>query len=374
VKEFDGRFPEQELSVVIGGTSALDLTGLHLHETPDIEKFVAAYGYNLNNEADRTALIIIYQRALELIKSDLLDEREKIPEQFLRPPQDATLSDLLRLASEKNNIENQKWACAILRVMHVFVHLRNDLFSAFREEIQTQILKPFKEAIQNDELGGGVILGSGRDFGDVGLHRFEIKPFKTTSSSAIKLLAHRNRMAMTLFDKLGVRFVTRNLGDAFRVTRFLLNHHLISFPHIIASESNNTMYPLPLFLEVVKVGVAKNLSPEKMEALFQERLKSLQGAPEFLDKENEFSDPNYRFIKFITRKLVVADINSRRKNEAFRFFYPFEVQIMDHDTWIRNMAGPMAHSVYKDRQRRRARMRVFGLTGANDERKIEPSK
>jgi len=48
-------------------------------------------------------------------------------------------------------------------------------------------------------------------------------------------------------------------------------------------------------------------------------------------------------------------------SKPFRFFYPFEVQIMDRGTFERQSQGPTAHEAYKERQKKAARERVFGL-------------
>ena len=49
--------------------------------------------------------------------------------------------------------------------------------------------------------------------------------------------------------------------------------------------------------------------------------------------------------------------------QKIRFFYPFEIQIMDYETYTENMRGPLSHSEYKQRQIRAARLRLFGQVG-----------
>jgi uncharacterized protein (TIGR04562 family) len=259
----------------------------------------------------------------------------------------------------------QRWACAILRVMHVYVHLRNDLFSAFRDEIQAQILKPLQDSILRDDMAGSTILGPSMPDGGIRLHKFEIKPFKTTASSVIKLLARPEKVALTLLDKLGVRFVTRSVYDSFRVIRYLVDQHILSYPHIIPDQSNNTLYPVNLFIEVmdeIKNHEARGeiLTNESVQELLNSRIEQDRARAEFLEKSNEFSGPEYRFIKFINRKLITVAIGPGEQQRAFRFFYPFEIQIMDYETHVKNLTGPMAHDEYKNRQRRKARDRVLG--------------
>jgi uncharacterized protein (TIGR04562 family) len=354
---------------VVGGTSALDLPALNTQGHGEAREFVLSYGYDLDDPSDSVTLTILFRRALALIREELLVEGESIPDFFENPDRLGSLHNLLVLASRKDDSWEQKWACAILRVLHVFVHLRNDLFSAFRDEIQSQVLQPFQASIRIERSNEGretITLGPGDPSGEISLFKYETKPFKTTASSVVKLLAHKDRVALTLLDKLGVRFVTRNPFDSFRVVRYLLTEHLVSFPHIIPDQSNNTIYPLNLFLEAVGEWEARDERPSAtdIQAELERRLQSARDKAQYLDKANEFSDPDYRFIKFITRKLITAEIKTRGESQMFRFFYPFEVQIMDVETWEKNLAGgPMAHDVYKAKQRQRARLRVFGVNG-----------
>ncbi len=354
------------LDCVVGGVSVLDTERLNIHSLDEAREFVRAYGYDMENPEDRDQLWATHRRAVDLIREHLLDEGETIPEELAEPSQLKDLCNLLLIASsfEPSNCHLQRWACAILRVMHVYVQLRNDLFSAFRDEIQAQIFKPIEDAIVHDSESGMAILGASKADGGILLEKFEVKPFKTTASAVIKLLARPEKVALTLLDKLGVRFVTQNIFDSFRVIRFLVDNHIMSYPHIIPDQSNNTLYPVNLFMEVMeevktRETQGEKITGEKIQELLKERLEKEGDRAQFLEKANEFSDPNYRFIKFINRKLITVSVGSEGAQRPFRFFYPFEIQIMDHETYVRNTSGPLAHDEYKNRQRKRARERVF---------------
>lgn len=350
------------LDCVVGGVSALDIPRLNVQTHEEARQFTLAYGYDVNDPVALEELWAMHRRAVALIKEQLLDQGESIPERLYDPAQLKELSDLLIIASSTDPKERdlQRWACAILRVMHVYVHLRNDLFSAFRDEIQAQILKPLQDSILHDDMAGSTILGPSSPDGGIKLAKFEIKPFKTTASSVIKLLARPERVALTLLDKLGVRFVTRSVHDSFRVIRFLVDNHIMSYPHIIPDQSSNTLYPVNLFMEVMNELKGRGELPsERIQELLKERLESSRSRAEFRERENEFSGPEYRFVKFINRKLITVALGAVESQRAFRFFYPFEIQVMDYETYVRNLTGPMAHDEYKNRQRRRARDRVL---------------
>ena len=357
-------FDKQVLDCVVGGVSALDIGRLHIRSVEEARQFIQAYGYDLSDSEAREQLWATHRRAVALIKEQLLDEGEAIPEALYDPAQLTDLTQLLMIASSRapEDKELQRWACAILKVMHVYVHLRNDLFSAFRDEIQAQILRPLQDAILQDDLAGTTVLGPSLSDGGVRLAKFEIKPFKTTASSVIKLLARPEKVALTLLDKLGVRFVTRTVFDSFRVIRFLVDNHIVSYPHIIPDQSNNTLFPVNLFMETM-AELEKNggdASNEKVQEILKARLQSESERAEYKNKFNEFSGSDYRFIKFINRKLITISVGFGDRQRAFRFFYPYEIQIMDYETYVRNLSGPMAHDEYKNRQRKAARERVLG--------------
>lgn len=342
----------------------MDLSRLEINSKEEAREFLLTYGYDLKNLNDQSELWSTHRRALALIREQLLDEGEEIPVELTDPTRLEDLSDLLLFASsrEPGTAHLQKWACALLKVMHVYVHLRNDLFSAFRDEIQKQILKPLENVMvfENEKC----FVQASEKFE---IERFEVKPFKTTASSVIKLLARPERVALTLLDKLGVRFVTKNVFDSFRLVRVLVDSHIVSYPHIIPDQSSNTIYPLNLFVEAMdelenSQAPEGSVSEEMIEDWLKKSFEAHSSRAEFKDRLNEFSGPDHRFIKFINRKLITVKVGGEDANRAFRFFYPFEIQIMDSATWEKNRSGPTAHDQYKDRQRKRARERAFGVT------------
>ncbi len=360
------QFNRQVLESVVGGVSTIDTKFLSITSEDEGRLFLQAYGYDVDIPDQSEHLWATHRRAVSLIREHLLEPGEEIPQELADQQKLEKITNLLMAASKPHEDPVlQKWACAILRVMHVDVHLRNDLFGAFRDEIQSQILKPFQDAIVEDDISGSFVLGPNLPGGGVKLHKFEIKPFKTTASAVIKLLARPERVALTLLDKLGVRFVTRSVFDSFLTVKFLVEQHLMSYPHIIPDQSNNTLYPINLFLEVMgeleleqQAGIEP--SGERIRDLLGQRLMESGSRAKYLEKENQFSGPEHRFLKFINRKLITVPIGDGESRRAFRFFYPFEIQIMDQETYARNLAGPMAHDEYKNRQKARARDRVLG--------------
>lgn len=353
-------FDSSILSSVVGGKSAIDIPKLNILTLDEATSFIQSYGFDITNKDDVEKLWYYHRRALVMIVEKLCFDIDEIPELLRDARQLQDLRRLLLFASSSNPAETtlQRWSCAILRCMHVFVHAENDLFSSFSQEIQAQILGPFEDRIVYEGNRHHPFLRSGTaaDPRGIELLGFQVKPFKTSSSTVIKLLAKPDALAMKIFDKLGVRFVTRNLFDTFQVVRFLVQENVISFPHIMPDESSNNLYPVELFMEVCEDLIQKKaeVDDETIQRAFDKRLTDAGEKVQFLRKENFFSGADYRFIKFISRKLVRIG-----GDKGFTFFYPFEVQIMDQAAHEKILSGPSEHQAYKERQRLAARARLF---------------
>jgi uncharacterized protein (TIGR04562 family) len=239
--------------------------------------------------------------------------------------------------------------------MHVISQLHNDLFNYFSLEIQEEIFRPYRQFVQKDSVTGIRLVS---EFDTVPLQKFDMKPFKDSDSAITKLLAKPEEVAFGLMDKIGVRFVTPALFDVFRVMRFLVENHVVSPANIIPSQSNNTLYPVNLFIEVMEsLPRTTEMEPAEVDRLLNERLVREKDKARFLEKHNVFTSREYRFIKFITRQLV--RVTHPETGKSFSFFYPYEVQILDYEHYLKSLSGPASHDEYKARQRQRARERVL---------------
>lgn len=355
-------FDASSMSVVAGGASALDNRALNIHGLDEAESFLRSYGYQISNPQDLERIWYFHRRALVLMAEKLHIDLSKMPQELKNQESLKDIRYLLIYASQTENKDLQRWSCALLRCMHVFVHAETDLFSSFSEEIQKQILTPFENSIRHE---GKLYLRSFMKEGhsDIELLEFQTKPFKTSSSTVIKLLAKPDALAVKIFDKVGIRFVTKSIFDSFQVIRFLVNENLISFPQIIPDQSSNNMYPVKEFLDVLQKLEQKHKpdhkhSSEKIDRLLMTKLGANQSA--FLGlfrKDNPYSAQDFKYIKFISRQLIRVDNGPGSK--PFSFFFPFEVQIMNESSFQRIQSGLSAHSAYKSRQTTAAVKRLF---------------
>lgn len=354
-------FDPDILNTLAGGKSAIDIPKLNIRNLEAAKSFVQSYGFDLSEHKNVEKLWYYHRRALVLLTEKLGFKLSEIPETVRDPKLLQDISHLLVYASSQRRSETdlQKWSCALLRCMHVFVHAESDLFSSFSHEIQSQILAPFQKSIFHGGNTHSTYLKSqDNHHPQVELLGFEVKPFKTSTSTVIKLLAKPDALAMKVFDKLGVRFITKSVFDSFQVLRFLVAENLISYPHIMPDQSSNNLYPVDLFLSICDKFSRGNsdIKSDEINLSFEKELNRAGEGAKFFRKSNEQSSQKFRFIKFITRKLI--HIRPEGK-EAFSFFYPFEVQVMDESSYKAMSTGPTEHQAYKDRQIETARKRLF---------------
>lgn len=352
-------FDPEVFSSLVGGRAVVETPRLGLHSKDEAYSYLKTYGYDVQVEADREKLWQIHSRALIYIRTQLLVEGESIPEEISDAKQLGDIANLLLFASMPDSSQNSlhRWACAVLRVMHVISQLHNDLFNYFSLEIQEEIFRSYRQFIAKDTLSG-IRLTSGAETESIPLHKFDIKPFKDSDSAITKLLAKPDEVAFGLMDKIGVRFITNHVFDVFRVMRFLVFNHVISPANLIPNQSNNTLYPINLFMEVIE-SLPRNaeIDPAQIDELLLQRLEKERDRAHFVEKHNVFTSRDYRFVKFITRQLV--RVTHPETQKSFSFSYPYEVQILDYQHYLKSLSGPASHDEYKKRQKERARQRVL---------------
>lgn len=351
-------FDPEVFQSLIGGRAVVETPRLGLKSKDEAYAYLKTYGYDMEVESDREKLWAIHSRAVIYIRTQLLKEGESIPEEIGEPKRLEDIANLLLYSSLRDSTPESlhRWSCALLRVMHVISQLHNDLFNYFSLEIQEEIFRPYRQVVQKDANGIRLALNAESD--TVPLQKFDIKPFKDSDSAITKLLAKPDEVAFGLLDKIGVRFVTPTLYDVFRVMRFLVINHVVSPANVIPNQSNNTLFPVNLFLDVME-GLPRTaeMDPVEIDKLLSARLDKDMAKAKFLEKHNTFTSKDYRFIKFITRQLV--RVTHPETQKSFSFFYPYEVQILDYEHYLRSLSGPASHDEYKSRQRDRARERVL---------------
>ncbi len=390
------KFPWPVMDVLIGGESSIDLPEMRVQSREEATDFLRCYGYDPEDPADLRTMHAIFVEALAFIEAKLITPREW--SRGIRPPPDLLACedprDLLLWASGSLPADRLKraWSCAMLRVMHTIAHIEGVNRYVSVGAARQQIMARFSHFIFRD---GSRQLWFGDRESKVRLDRVEWKEQKTRNSIILKLLHKRDNVAETIFDYLGVRIVTTRLCDVMMVVKFLREFHVVSYPNCIPARARNNLIDVARFKQQVEtlrdMLTAGSITPEEFESMVA-RLSAPQVAT--AARDNLHSAATYHSIQLTGRHLVtvpndqlswldkvknidtktlpadtaralselgslVSHWHSVRDNRRISAFFPFEIQIMDYDSFKQASAGAAAHGRYKQSQVRAARKRVL---------------
>lgn len=387
------------IDVIAGGHSSLDskIFISPMASSNEVNSFLLGYGLDPNDLVSRAELFGNFQEAIQFIKRYFLREGSELGLDLQVPNALYMVTDIGELFimatgnSDKTTHEERLWAEVILKVMHTILHVDKDLRSNYFSVIQTQIFDRFYKYVFRGE-DNKLYLGVKGEGGEtIPLLDFETKSKKTRESVIVKLLHKAENVAEELFDRIGVRFITESRFDTLRVVKFLIDHNIVIPHNIKPSRSVNTIVDLSQFKEkhqnVMKMAIRNELSEERfLNAMDREALDST-----FHDKDSEHNDHtsgNYQSLQFTCRQLIkyknpfLQEFNDLRKfakeqdegvelakkvlsmdvsliARDIRFFYPYEIQIVDEEAHRINTEGKASHQEYKKSQVQSAMNRVF---------------
>ena len=396
-------FRSDVLDVIISGKSLIDASsGMHLRTTEEANRFIKSYGYDYDNPIEKAELMGNFHEALNFLRKYFLQPENpdglklEVPRKILEL---TDVADLFRMASfqhpgqthDSNGLFLRNWACSILKVMHTIAHIDKDLRSPYFLDIQMQILDRFYKVIHRD-LEGRLYLGDKDGQFRINLVAFETKPKKSRDSIILKLLHKPENVAEDIFDRVGIRFITESPLGALQVVKYLKDQMIIVAPNIKPSRSRNTLIDLEGFKRELQALLPKYSSGEMSELEFSEGLEAA-AQPPAVNPENPHTSEFYRAIQFTCRQLIklsnplydeLRELKTQaRANPAFveiaknleridlthvqrevRFFYPYEVQVLDRKSHEENERGRSAHRQYKKAQLLTALKRVMGPLAA----------
>ncbi len=399
----DKYFFDWELfDVILQGTSSLD-SGTYVAPIDNRDQayeFLEAYGFNQNDPVLKAELFGNFQEALQFIKRYFLKEGNPEGLDYSVPNFIHTIteiSELLLIVSGKvegMSIEDRLWGSIVLKVMHTILHVDKDLRYNYFQVIQQQIFDRFYKFIGRDGEDRITLKDPYTDE-VIHLQDFQTKAKKRRDSIIIKLFHKKENVAEELFDRVGVRFVTNSIFDTLKVVKFLYENNIVMPHNLKPSRSLNTIINLQKFKKcygtTVDMAIRNDLSEDRfVQALQREAAECF---PEKLSKEilNNHSFKNYRSIQFTCRQMIryrnpfmqnfsavrkealeslkenpdnefvkkVCDLDTSSIARDIRFFYPFEVQVVDVENHKVNTEGEASHQKYKKAQLKSAIDRLF---------------
>jgi uncharacterized protein (TIGR04562 family) len=398
------RFDWEGLEVLLSGKSGLDALSFlgDFSSEEKIVQFIEGYGFEADDVVLQAELFGNFQEAVSFIKKYFLKENNPDGLDLQVPLIFSTITnikDLFLIASGKKpqtKYEDGIWAGIILKVMHTIIHADKDLRHNYFPTIQKQIFDRFYKYLLRDKNQQLYLAKNENDEFKVPLLEFQTKAKKARESTIIKLLHKAENVAEELFDRIGIRFITPTKLDTLRVVKFLQDNSIIVPHNIKPSRSNNTIVDLNLlknrYKKALKMAIRKDLSESEFINLLNQEI--ISSVPIFQVNEKNFhSSKSYRTIQFTCRQLIrykdpfLMEFTSLRKyaknkiesgkltdtdlaekvlgidfsplGRDIRFFYPFEVQIVDVENYKINTEGEASHLDYKKSQLKAATARLF---------------
>ena len=385
------RYPWTLIKDAFAGKSVVDSRWMQIRSINDAEETIRYYGYDWQTQNDRNILLESYKKALDFIEQSLI---ENFPEPLRIHSEVKESNDLRQVLYWTNprtrNKEVQLWSCAVLKVLHTILHLENDFLYDHFQEARSQIFERFHGHLYIDENNH---IYFGKDPSKfIPLYYFEVKREKDWKSKLIKLLQKPENTATRIFDHIGVRMVTENLLDVLQIFNYLLISKIFIFANITPSRSRNTLLDIDACQKYINRVLRQVSSGKLNQEDLDKKIYSKYNYEELLIDDplldNPYSLDHFRSIQFTCRHLVrfanptyiqmmdlrqhmfvdhipphsiqeLDQILSGIKREI-KFFFPFEIQIMDKQTFLINQKGLGSHAEYKQNQLEAARKRVLG--------------
>ena len=326
----------EAVRLVLSGDSVIDWNRANFYDLDQVDAFFRIHHLDMSLLEDKRRVKSVFISSITYLEEHLglrfpkeLTEKEDIREIFV-------------LASTKRSFSRyQILACVILKLMHVIYHL---------EVAELRFQVPLSEAALLDEASKQINLLSQKML-QSGLPIISFYGNRKAKNSIItKLLAKRENIAATVFDKLRYRIVMEEQEDLLLALVWLCRH-AFPFNYVIPSQSKNSILHFDDMIKNEDVseirdfltsnGISNQISMENKS----EDLNS--------DTLNTFSGNSYKVINFIVDFPIRIDhlVDLPQRNHLGKVvFVMVEFQVVDRITARNNEHGENAHLHYKNRQ------------------------
>ena len=320
--------------LLLRGESVIDWHRLGFADHAEVDRFLRLNEFDPESDEEMTRLDDIREDAVDYLSRAFA---MAIPDEVAA---DLPSRDLFLVASSHG--PHQKWACVVLKVMHIIHHI-NGRAALLKMSVSDEII--FREV----ELKVMHVVEQLRAAG-APIAEFEWSR-KPRDSQITKLLAKRSTLAASIYDKLRFRLIVPKHEDLVPMIA-MLTRQLIPFNYVVPGESVNQLVDVDDMIRVFEEHQAQAANGNSV-------VKRAATAGPY----NEFSGPEYRIVNFVAdlplridRLLPKAEIP---QNAGHVVFVLTEFQIADKATALRNESGASSHEAYKARQHERVRMRLF---------------
>lgn len=322
----------ERIRLILRGGSVIEWRRLHFQTRDEVDRFLKLSCIDPEDPADEDWARTVLADAVEYLRREF-DYR--VSDKVAKPTE---IHDLFLYASgAKEPRKLRRIACVVLKVMHVIQHIegRALLFRLPVSEAEFQDLITAKvQAVAKEALDKGLSIVS-----------FD-SSIKTRESTITKLLAKKESVAATVYDRTRFRVIVRKPVDILP-TLYFLTQRLFPFNFVVPTQSHNTLVNFKALLQDY---------PH-----FAQYAEFLHLDPDYEVREsknsNEFSGNTYRVLNFVVDIPLrmdaylpdpAHDVRPRKNRIAFGLV---EFQIVDEATAQQNEVGENSHERYKARQK-----------------------
>ncbi len=322
----------ERIRLVLRGGSVIEWRRMHFHSRDEVDAYLRLCGVHPDRPADQAWVRTVMTDAVTYLRQTF---DFKVPDEVAEPRE---VHDLFLLASGLQEPRKyRRIACVVLKVMHVIQHVegRDLLYRLPAAEAQVQGMMTEKVMrVAEEAARRGLPITS-----------FE-SSIKTRESIYTKLLAKRDSVAATVYDKTRFRLVTKTRADIVPVVHFL-TQRLFPFHLVVPNQTQNTLVTF------------KSLMQDYPH--FRDFAKSLHLDVDYESREaqdgNAFSGDSYRVLNFIADIPLRMDAflpppeqdDRPRKNRIAMGLVEF--QVIDERAARTNEEGENSHERYKARQK-----------------------
>lgn len=321
--------------ILLTGESVVDWQRLEFRSVEEVDSFLATHLLDPSEPEDRERLRYVFNEAVSYLEEQL---HLKFPSE-LRDPAD--VRQVFLWASQWGGFRRtQILSCVVLKLMHIIHHmeaadLKFKLPLAEEQLLRVAHRRILEQARQMQEEGVPIAAFYGNR--------------KSRSSIITKLLAKKEAVAATIFDKLRYRVVVERHEDL-APTLARMAQTMFPFNYVVPGQAHNNLLSMaPLY----------DLLSAEDRARAEER--GQLPTPDQQLPKNEFSGASYRVINWIADYPVRVPATAQ---QGFSFengrvvYVNVEFQILDQATAHHNEQGENAHALYKARQHRRVAARL----------------
>ncbi len=327
----------EAVRLILHGGSVIDWHRLEFHDHEAVDRFLRVNEFDPDSNEEMARLEKLRADAVDYLSSvfhfDIpIEVAEGVPAR-----------DLLLIASRTG--KHQRWACIMLKVMHIVHHLAG-------REAMVRLPIADDKVFRAAELKVMQLVEELRAAGHP-ITEFEWSR-KPVNSLITKLLAKRSTQAAKIYDKLRFR-VTLGCYDDLMPMLAILVRQLIPFNYVVPGESVNHLISFE-----DTVNSRESLAPLEPKLQTEEFGEEVDTGLIY----NEFSGPEYRIINFIADlplrlEAILPDRSMMAPEFGHVVFVLTEFQLADKETALRNEQGESSHDRYKARQHEKVRLRLM---------------